>query len=96
MNIIKIEFCEDYHDCETCGISYADGAIVYLNDKEILNLKPSAYCYDSINYFDEDIFDKIIEYLKIPNLDIPENIEYTEEFFQQHLKKFNYEVEFIN
>jgi hypothetical protein len=69
---------------------------VYLNDKEILNFEPSAYCYDSVNYFDEDIFSQIIEYLNLPKLNMSENFENIDELFQQYLKQFNYEVEFTN
>jgi hypothetical protein len=60
---IGIKRLSDTHDCETCGSSWADGALVYIDDALALELEPHAHCYDGTNYNDEDIFRKILEHL---------------------------------
>ena len=47
MGSIRIEWLFDNNECEQCGGSYAEGARVWLDDELILNLQPTASCYDS-------------------------------------------------
>ena len=51
---LKIEWNYDTWDCETCGTSFAQGAVVTLGDKVILNEPAVAHCFGStdIDYID--------------------------------------------
>jgi hypothetical protein len=60
---IRIERLTDSHDCETCGPSWAEGALVYIDGTLTLELEPHAHCYDGDDYQDSDIFGKILEHL---------------------------------
>lgn len=60
---IRIERVSDIHECEVCGDTWAEGAVVYIDDQVTLDLVPSAYCYDGTNYDDSEILIKILEYL---------------------------------
>ena len=60
---IKIEFCEDVHECDTCGNSWATGAKVFFNDELVLNLEPVAHCYDSKTWEESEIFDQVLHQL---------------------------------
>lgn len=60
---IRIERITDSHDCETCGSSWAEGAIVYLDGEILLELLPIAHCYGGDNYYDDIIYAKILEKL---------------------------------
>lgn len=70
---IKIEWIEDRHDCETCGLSYAEGAIVHLDDGRTLEFIPNAYCYDSTSYNRMYVYAQIMAELgcTIDEIDIP-------------------------
>ncbi|PJT22679.1 hypothetical protein CN884_11925 [Ochrobactrum sp. 30A/1000/2015] len=46
---ISIEWLGDTHDCETCGPSWAEGARVYIDGLLVLDLQPSAHCYDGVS-----------------------------------------------
>jgi len=61
--MIKIEWLTDEHDCETCGWSCAQGAVVYIDDVETFRLIPSAYCFNSVDYTDEYVYKLIIKHL---------------------------------
>lgn len=63
MPTIKIVRTYDEHDCDDCGLSTADGATVYIDDKRVLILKPVAHCYGGMTYNDEDIFKAVLEYI---------------------------------
>jgi hypothetical protein len=60
---IEIRWIVDSYDCETCGGSSAEGAIVTLNGEEILRLEPLAHCYNSIEFSQEDVYKKLLETL---------------------------------
>lgn len=49
MSKLKIEWSNDVYDCEDCGTSYSDGAIVKLDNEVILNAPASAHCMGSVN-----------------------------------------------
>ena len=52
---IEIETMTDDHDCETCGCSWAEGGVVYVDGKEVLRRKPSAYCYGAPSFSEHDL-----------------------------------------
>jgi hypothetical protein len=62
-NHISIEWITDHSDCDDCGPSYAEGAIVRIDGVEVLDLTPRASCYGGTHYTKEDVFRKIIESL---------------------------------
>ena len=55
MKLIEITTMCDTHECETCGSSWADGGIVYVDSKEVLRREPSAYCYDTPSFSESDL-----------------------------------------
>ena len=63
MNDIHIKWVMDDHDCETCGWSSAEGAIVSIGGNIVLDLEPVAHCYDSTSYSQEKVYRKILEHL---------------------------------
>jgi len=60
---INITLLDDEIDCETCGGSYAEGAIVEFGDGSKLEFVPKAHCFSSVSYEREVIFSKILERL---------------------------------
>lgn len=90
MSILKICRNYDSHDCDTCGSSYADGATIYLDGKQILDLVPIAHCYDNVHYYDIDIFIAIADYL---NLSWNQECEDENEFVRW-MAFHNYKVDF--
>lgn len=52
---IEIKTLSDSHDCETCGGSWADGGIVYVDGKELLRREPVAYCYGVPSFSESDL-----------------------------------------
>lgn len=52
---IEINTKIDYHECETCGTSYADGGSVYVDDKLVLERPPRSYCFDSPSFDQNDL-----------------------------------------
>jgi len=67
---LKIQWLVDTHDCDTCGISSAEGAIVSLDGQEILRLEPLAHCYNAIEFRQEDVYKKIFEHLGYTTVEI--------------------------
>lgn len=53
--LIEINNYSDYYDCETCGIDYADGAEIFINDEPLVNITPVAHCYDGVSYRMDEI-----------------------------------------
>lgn len=49
MTKLRIVHLTDWHDCEVCGSSAAEGYKVFINDSKepVIERIPSAYCYDS-------------------------------------------------
>lgn len=52
---IEISTKTDYHNCETCGGSYADGGSVYIDKELILEREPCAYCYGVPSFSESDL-----------------------------------------
>lgn len=59
--MINIKWLEDEHDCDTCGFSYSQGAIV-TGDVEIEHI-PVAHCFNSKHWDREEIYLEIINKL---------------------------------
>jgi hypothetical protein len=55
MKRVEIETLTDDHDCETCGSSWAEGGVVYVDGEEILRREPHAYCYGTPSYSESDL-----------------------------------------
>lgn len=60
---INIEWTEDGHDCETCGSSSADGAIVKIDGAEVFNFAPLAACYDGESFTEDFVLGEILTHL---------------------------------
>ena len=60
---IKITWLIDEHDCETCGYSSASGAIVNIGDDVTIKMEPMAHCYDGVNYYTEEVYNRILSEL---------------------------------
>lgn len=61
MNIIEIKWTYDEHDCDTCGISWSEGAVVTDADgKVILDLEPHAHCFNNRGYSREEVFMRLL------------------------------------
>lgn len=52
---IEIETMTDEHDCETCGCSWSEGGVVYVDGKEVLRREPTAYCYGAPSFSEHDL-----------------------------------------
>ena len=75
MSNIKIEHLSDTSDCETCGMSWAEGAIVYLNEEVLLEMIPHASCFGGDHWSESDIYKNIL--LKL-GYQIDEGFDYGE------------------
>lgn len=47
---VDIQWLRDSHECDTCGMSDAEGAIVSIDGKQVLSLEPCAHCYGGDNW----------------------------------------------
>lgn len=52
---IDIKLMTDDHDCETCGSTWAEGGVVYVDGKEVLRREPVAYCYGTPTFSEHDL-----------------------------------------
>lgn len=60
---ILIKWLSDDFDCDTCGCIYADGAVVFINGEEALDLAPVAACFGGTNYTAEDVYKAILSHI---------------------------------
>lgn len=60
---IRIENVVDTQDCETCGTSWADGYIVYLDNELFLEFSPLAACWDGVTYERDYVYAQILSKL---------------------------------
>jgi hypothetical protein len=63
MNKLEINWLSDYHDCDTCGCSYAEGAVVKLNGETIVELIPFAHCYDIETWSESEVYFEVFKKL---------------------------------
>ena len=64
--LINIKRISDSYECETCGMNWADGAIVTIehgNKTDSFELTPVASCYDGMDYSEEYILIEILNRL---------------------------------
>ena len=84
MSQIKIDWLYSQQDCETCGFSGASGAIVTVDDVEVLNLRPIASCTSPRSWEVEDVFALLLQHLGHStlqrNTDLTSVIPTTEQF----------------
>lgn len=57
---VEIEWVYDEYDCELCGPSYAEGAIVRVDNVVVLEMMPSAHCYSSESYEPEEVYNALL------------------------------------
>lgn len=58
---LEIEWLYDQYECDMCGPSYAEGAIVRLDNVVIMELIPHAHCYSSESWEAEEVFVQLLE-----------------------------------
>ena len=63
MAMIHIEWLTDWSDCETCGPSSANGAVVSVDGEEVIDLQPAAACYDGTSHEAGEVFQRLLEHL---------------------------------
>lgn len=63
MASIRIEWLTDTCDCEDCGMSWAQGARVFLDEAEILHLEAAAACYDGESHDPEEVLTVLLRRL---------------------------------
>ena len=52
----SIEWLEDTYECEDCGMSWAEGAIVKLDGEIILEMLPVAHCYGGKHWDQVEVY----------------------------------------
>jgi hypothetical protein len=75
MSTIRVEWVYAIHECETCGMSGADGAYVKKDGEELVDLTPHAACFDDVTFDDEMVYSRIIEALGLPLPDVDVNAD---------------------
>jgi len=55
MTKISIEWTQDVYDCETCGMSWADGGKIYIDGKMVDEVEPVAYCSGGISASEDEL-----------------------------------------
>lgn len=69
---LTVERLQDTHDCETCGMSWANGFRVTLDGNVIVDLKPSAHCFGGNNYGEQRLLFAVLDHLgyEVEGLDV--------------------------
>lgn len=60
---IKIKWLYDEYECDNCGYTSAEGALVTFEDGRQLHLKPVAHCYEEQSWSTEDVYLEILKEL---------------------------------
>lgn len=60
---IEIEWLSDDFDCDTCGGSWAEGAIVRFDGEVVIDMTPVAHCYGGDSYSQDMVYTAILEKL---------------------------------
>ena len=60
---VQIQWSEDTHECDTCGCSWATGAVVTVDGRVVMNKPALASCWNSIDVDVVDVYKAIIEHL---------------------------------
>ena len=66
---IDIKLMTDDHDCETCGSTWAEGGVVYVDGKEVLRREPVAYCYGTPTFSEHDLLVMALKKIGIQVMD---------------------------
>jgi hypothetical protein len=61
--LIRIEWCTDESDCDDCGPSYAEGAVIHIEGREPIEMLPSAHCFDGTSYSSTEVYTRLLEEL---------------------------------
>ena len=72
---VEIEWVYDEYDCDTCSPSFANGAIVRVDNKVVLEMMPRAHCYSSESYEPEEVYNALLNRFGF-DVEIKENIVY--------------------
>lgn len=59
---IQITRLEDSMTCATCGYNYAFGYRVTIDGKVVIDMPPTAHCYDPVSYDDDHLINALLEY----------------------------------
>lgn len=60
---IEIEWMSDDTDCETCGSSWATGAVVKIDGEVVIDMTPAAACYDGVSYEESQVYAALLKHL---------------------------------
>lgn len=63
--LVEITWTEDYHDCETCGGSQADGAVIKIDGEEVATLVPFAHCFNEDSWDAPEVFATLLSKMGI-------------------------------
>jgi len=61
MALIEIRWLKDSYECDDCGLSVADGAVVVIDGEEAVDMTPCAHCYDGSDYDESEVYRAILE-----------------------------------
>lgn len=60
---VKIEWSYDDSDCETCGGSYAEGAVAWVDDVVVFDKPAVASCFGETNVSEGEVYNAILNYI---------------------------------
>jgi len=60
---VKINWLYDEHDCETCGVAFAQGAEVFFDGEKVIECVPKASCFGGADWDTQDICELIFKKL---------------------------------
>ncbi len=68
---LEIQWLSDYYrGCETCGVSWADGARVRFDGEVVFEFIPVAHCTGGDHMTEYEVYLKVFELLGIEEVDI--------------------------
>ena len=68
---------DDFHDCETCGSSWAVGGYVLVDGTEVVRVDPVAHCYGGTSVTEEELLVLALEKLGVELLADGEKFDIT-------------------
>lgn len=76
---ITIKYLNDSSDCDTCGLSWAEGFLVTFEDGTKIDMTPYSGCCSSTNYSENDLIRAVLTQLgHTVVFEPPDEIEYPE------------------
>lgn len=87
---IRIERITDTSDCDDCGISFADGALIYLDGELHTELQPAAACFGGVSYDDDAIYLHVLRALDL-------SVVYSSEegYYRRFILSLGHEIEVV-